>query len=482
MAKEVLEIEVKSDLGNVAKDLKDVSKGAKEAKKGVAGVGISLKSIAKASGIIFLLEKAFMLLKETLGKNQAVIDVFSTATTSLTIAFNDLFNYLGESVGTITGYFTKLFDDPVQSMKDFGNAIVENIIERFKSAIESIGFLVSAVVKVFSGDFKGAMEDAKEAGKEFVDTLTGVDDTFDKVAKTITEGTEAIKKYTTATWKQAEAITETANAAERSVVIQAKMNKEFAAAALVKQQIIDNELLSFNERQKALAELTRLTEENNEANIRAGEIRVKAAEDSYNLNNSEENWIALQSEKNSLMDVTAANLAAENTLFDNKILLNDQWNAVILSDAKREIALTKFVEESKMNTIAMGFQVASSLAKEGSAAAKGIAIAGTIFNTQQSIMKAMADVPYPYNIVQSALNGIMGASAIAKIMSTDPSGGGAGAGGGAVASAAPAPQMMSGAFDISGGVEPEAFKAYVVTDEMSNSQNQLSNIRRRATI
>ena len=48
--------------------------------------------------------------------------------------------------------------------------------------------------------------------------------------------------------------------------------------------------------------------------------------------------------------------------------------------------------------------------------------------------------------------------------------------------APPAPQMMSGAFELSGGVEPEPTKAYVVTDEMTNSQNQLANIRRRATI
>ena len=59
---------------------------------------------------------------------------------------------------------------------------------------------------------------------------------------------------------------------------------------------------------------------------------------------------------------------------------------------------------------------------------------------------------------------------------------GGGGGGSAPAPSTPAPQMMSGAFDISGGVAPEATKAYVVTDEMSNSQNQLANIRRRATI
>ena len=42
--------------------------------------------------------------------------------------------------------------------------------------------------------------------------------------------------------------------------------------------------------------------------------------------------------------------------------------------------------------------------------------------------------------------------------------------------------MMSGAFELEGGVAPEAVKAFVVTDEMSNSQDQLANIRRKATI
>jgi len=46
----------------------------------------------------------------------------------------------------------------------------------------------------------------------------------------------------------------------------------------------------------------------------------------------------------------------------------------------------------------------------------------------------------------------------------------------------PAPQMMSGAFELGGGMTPEPTRAYVVTDEMTNSQNQLANIRRRATI
>jgi len=72
------------------------------------------------------------------------------------------------------------------------------------------------------------------------------------------------------------------------------------------------------------------------------------------------------------------------------------------------------------------------------------------------------------------------------IINTPTPGGAGGGGGGGVSApatpATPAPQMMSGAFDLSGGLEPEPTRAYVVTDEMTNSQNQLANIRRRATI
>ena len=132
----------------------------------------------------------------------------------------------------------------------------------------------------------------------------------------------------------------------------------------------------------------------------------------------------------------------------------------------------------------MGFGAAEALVEESDAASKAVAVAKTIYNTQQAIMNTMANVPAPFNIAQSIATGVMGALAVKKILSTSPSGG-ASAGGGASAAASggsPAPQMMSGAFDLTGGIEPEPTRAYVLTDEMTNSQNQLANIRRRATI
>ena len=133
------------------------------------------------------------------------------------------------------------------------------------------------------------------------------------------------------------------------------------------------------------------------------------------------------------------------------------------------------------------------MAGENAALSKGVAAAQTIFQTQQGIMAAMGAtsvgdklLPYPLRLANAIATGAMGAAALAKIMSTDPTGGGASAGGGTASagggSGTPAPQMMSGAFELGAGLEPEPTRAFVVTDEMTNSQNQLANIRRRATI
>ena len=49
-------------------------------------------------------------------------------------------------------------------------------------------------------------------------------------------------------------------------------------------------------------------------------------------------------------------------------------------------------------------------------------------------------------------------------------------------SSTPAPEMLSGQFTLGGVQEQQPVQAYVVTDDMTNNQNKLANIRRRATI
>ena len=53
----------------------------------------------------------------------------------------------------------------------------------------------------------------------------------------------------------------------------------------------------------------------------------------------------------------------------------------------------------------------------------------------------------------------------------------------AVDEAGPAAEMMGGAFELGNvGNEPDPIKAFVVTDELTDSQDQLQDIRNRSTI
>jgi hypothetical protein len=137
-----------------------------------------------------------------------------------------------------------------------------------------------------------------------------------------------------------------------------------------------------------------------------------------------------------------------------------------------------------------GLGIIADAAGEGTALAKAAAIAQATISGVQGVQNAFtsananvaltATTVGAYPITMAALAGVFAAANIAKIASGTP----------ASPSDAPpppstttpAPQMMSGAFQLGGGVKPEPMKAFVVTDELSNSQSQLANIRRRATI
>ena len=204
MAKETLNLEVKSNIESVTKDsdklgeslgkavdktetleqsTKDVGKAAKGSVGGVKALGKGFGSLIKAVGIIGLLSAAFTVLKDVFGKNQKVVDAFNTVMTALNIVFSDLFKFLNDNVGTIVDWFKDIFENPKQSLIDFGDAIKENLIERFTSLLEVFGFLGKALKKLMAGEFGAAFDAVKEAGKEMVDVYTGVDDSVEQHKK-----------------------------------------------------------------------------------------------------------------------------------------------------------------------------------------------------------------------------------------------------------------------------------------------------------
>ena len=291
-------MEVKSNIGDVAKDTDKLTTSSEKASKGVGKIGTAFKGMGtaiKAAGIglvVALLAK----LMEVFSKNQKVLDVFNTAMTALSIAFNDLFGFLERNVGTVVGYFKELFENPVEKIEELGKAITEGLYNRFIELLDVVGLVGRAFIELVTGDFGKALDTIKQAGKETVDVFTGVDESFDKVADTIV-------KYTTETLKQADAITQTAKAADRAAVQFAMLNAQYLKDAEVQRQIRDDETKTFAERIEANNKLNDILAEQQELQREQVQIGIDAAQQQYDINASEENFIALQEAKVAMLEL-----------------------------------------------------------------------------------------------------------------------------------------------------------------------------------
>ena len=262
--------------------LKDVEKSSNLVSKGVKGIGTALKAagIGLALGLLSQL-------KEIFEKNQKVADLFGTSFEVVSIMFNDFANFIINNTSGVTDFFKAIFEDPKQALIDFADAFKRNIQERFESYLDTLGFLASAVKKVFSGDFAGALEDVKSAGKESLDVLTGVNNTFDKGTEAVEKIAKATSEYVKETVKAATSNVELEKTARIAEAANQGLIEKFDRQAEQLRQIRDDESKSFEERIKANDELAVLLDKQEEAMLRNGQARINqaAAELSKNKDN-----------------------------------------------------------------------------------------------------------------------------------------------------------------------------------------------------
>ena len=519
--KTILEAEVKSNVGEVTKDVDKLNKSTKKASGGFKGMGTAIKGIGtalKAAGIglvVALLAK----LGDVFRQNQKVLDTFNTAMEFLNIAFNDLFKFLQNNIGTVVGYFKSIFKDPVQSLKDFANAIKDNLIERLMSMLDVVGHLASALGNLFLGEFAKAKDSVVEAGKEMVDVWTGVDDSVDKLTKTVKDGAEVIGDYAKKTLDQAAAITETTKAAELAAVEFSKLNAQFLKDAEIQRQIRDDETKTFKERIAANKELDKILAEQQKAQKAQIQIQIDAAQAQFKINDSNENFILLEEQKVALLELeeTITGQLSEqktNQVALEKELLESQntLRAESLTGIERELeeleaayklkldmarksgidtaAITKQYEQQKEAIVQSGVNAQLSAYSSLTGALgklagenKEFAIAQAVMDTYAAANSILTDPSFvgPSRFAAAAAAIVTGLANVQSIMQVQVPGGGGGGGMGASAQT-PSPQMMSGTFELGGGQAPEPVQAYVVSDDITSNQNKLATIRRRATI
>ena len=520
MADKTMTFEIDSNIKSVTKDVDKLDKSTDKASGGFKKMGTAVKGIGtalKAAGIglvVALLAK----LGEVFSKNQKVLDTFNTAMVALEIAFNDLFTFISNNIGAVTGFFKDIFENPQESLKDFADAIKDNLIERFQSLLDMIGHLGKAINHLFKGEFAEAKDAAVNAGKEMVDTFTGVDNSVDKITETVKKASVAVLDYSKNTLDQAKSIVAVTKAAELASVEFARLNAQFLKDAEIQRQIRDDETKTFAERIAANLELDKILAEQQKAQKAQIQLQINAAQAQFSLNSSQENLIALKEQEVALLELeetitgqlseqktnqvglekelleTQNELRAEGLIGIDRELeeLENSYKLKLDMARKSGVKTTAITEQyERQKTLLIAENTSNQLAAYSELAGalgalagdnKELAIAQAVMDTYAGANKAFAEGG-TLGFVTGAAIIAQGLANVQSIMNTKvPGGGGGGGSAPSVGSAQPAPQMMSGSFELSNTAPPEPMQAYVVSDDITNNQDKLAAIRRRATI
>lgn len=363
MENKVVTLKIESNLDSITKDvkklgntfedtadeIKGIQKSTKSAESGVKSLADGFKGMGlavKAIGIGLVME-AFNLFKEVLGKNQKVVDTFNTVIGALSIAFNDLFGFVMDNFPSVIKIFKDVFENPTKYLQKFGDLVKENLIERFNSFLDTLGFVSEAIKKVFEGDFSGAMDSVKKAGKESLDVLTGVNDSFDKGKKIVGDAAEAIGNYAVKTFKASEANVKLQNSAILAAAEQGRLVEQYDRQAEKLRQIRDNDLLSIDDRIEANNKLSGVLEKQQKAMLSQASLQVAAAQATYNMNKSIENQAAVTDALANKEGVLAQIEGLRSENIANNISLQKEKIALGQSEIENLNALQ--IEQKKFN-------------------------------------------------------------------------------------------------------------------------------------
>ena len=505
-----IEAEIKSNIGEVNKETKDLTNNFGAFGITIGGVKDKFKDVAKImkNGLTQIVLQAKlagvgfkkMFSGQIIGGAKTLFNVIkvgiaSTGIGLFIVAFGSLATYL-------------------VSTKD-GAEKLEKALATMGAAVSVITDRIAGLGRIISNVFS----------KPLSESLADVKENFKGITEEIVEETKATLIMVDASQKLKDAQralnVETAQniaKVEKLKLVAEDINKTYAEreAAAVQAFAIEKELedkkialaeetLKLKQQEVAMSESTAEDlDAEAEAAIALANVKQEAAGRQISLQNFLNSLRATQKAED---DAAAQKvLDDEDAAWEKKMADNDKWNeeqqkSRDLNIAADKIAADKIIaiEQAKKDMqgemLNQGIALLGEAAGEGTAIAKAAAIAQATISGVQGVQNAFTSANAnigatagsfgAYPVTMAALAAGFAALNISKIASGgSPTGGGGGGGGGGSAAVAqtPAPQMMSGAFDLSGGIKPEPMKAFVLTDEMSNSQNQLANIRRRATI
>ena len=358
-----LEKEVVKANEKTADALEKVEKGAKDGAKGIKKVGVSIKNLAKASGIIFLLQKAFEFVSSAIQENQVVMDGLNTVFNTAQIVFNQVINAfvsIYESVSSATENFDAL-GKVISGLVTLALTPFKNAFFGIKLAVQSaqlaweksifgdgdpttINKLNDAIAQTKLDLTEVAIE-ANKAGKDIVDNFGEAITEVGAIGETVVEefGKVSVKtaletaKTNTALKKSAQIAT-----AQSRILLE-----QYDRQAELQRQIRDDETKSIEERQAANNELNNILTKQEEEMTKNAKLVKAAAQAQFNLTGKTEDYVAVLEAEAEVQAVAATVTGFKSEQQVNANALTKE--ATELTNAKLESESLLSIEQKRFN-------------------------------------------------------------------------------------------------------------------------------------
>ena len=311
---------VNKEISDIPKGIKKAEKGAKDLNKGLkatdktaGGVKGAINKIGlafKAAGIGLIIA-AFAKLTELFMTNQKVMDAFNVLGEATTIIFNDLFNAIyntADSLAQVNGGFNAL-GKIVNSIITLVLTPLKLTFQVLKADVIGLQLAYQELMGVFGAsnekEIKELRESLKKTGEEVLQIGKDVGNAYYDIATNVVEATGEVVEFATtsideiskidikSSLARGKANVELAKAAEIARVQQQALVEQYDREAEKLRQIRDEERNTITERIQANNDLLAVLDEQEDAMLKQVDLQIKQAQTQYNINDSQENLIAL---------------------------------------------------------------------------------------------------------------------------------------------------------------------------------------------
>ena len=266
---------------------------------------VKVALISSGIGAVVLLVTA---LTQAFKRSEEGQNMFSKGMTMIGAVVNVLLDRLADLGEAIIYVFTK----PGDALKDFGGMIKSFVVDKIKGVIEGLGLMGGAISKLFKGDFKGALNDAKDG----IVTLNKSMNPAVMLVDSLTESTKGLVKEMNEEAKIAGQIADQrakADKIDRALILErAEASRKFNE---LRERAADKENVSIEDRIAALKEAGRIEEEITLKEIEAARIRFEAKQAENALGKSTKEDLDEEANlKAKLIDLETMRLKKQKTL------------------------------------------------------------------------------------------------------------------------------------------------------------------------